>query len=538
MRLLMSFLGTEDYQETGYVLSATGTPPIRTSYVAAALFALTRPHRVCVIGTEEARAKHLEQLADAIHRVVPDAAPAVDFVLVPHGRCEREQWEQFDRMLEYLTRLCRRTSDLELIADITHGFRAQPFFMAGVLLLMRLVSASGYRLRTSVYYAAFDANNRDRTPIWDLTAINETFDWAIDIATFLRTGYLGKTAERGERLGNGVRKEWWARGKQGPEPKIRDFARAVERFATDLTALRLRNLVVGADDRPSSAAQLAQELEHLDSGLPQLAPLRAVRSWLEETVRPLAAPSLYGPDGQRALAALARLYLRLHRYLEAAAVLREALVLRHYPTEHPRASDHFDPSFYRVAERLALGEQKEHEVPIDDLRNDLLHGGLIPSPRPATRLVQELQQRVEEFASSTTQTYFANISNHPIEKWTSAQQRAAMAIADVLYDIPFPRVPPDADLSEIKRIAQNTLSQLRPGTIAAMVMGEYRLVCYLVPLLQALGVRAYAATTERVVRERDGRKESEFIFHGFHPYPLLKLDEPALPRPNTEPSTS
>ena len=117
---------------------------------------------------------------------------------------------------------------------------------------------------------------------------------------------------------------------------------------------------------------------------------------------------------------------------------------------------------------------------------------------------------------------FVNISNHPSDRWSDDQRRAALQIADQIIDLPFPNVPPEASTKEAVEIGLELLMGLPEGTVAAMVQGEFTLTTFLVRALQMRGVTPYAATTERRVEELpDGRKVTQFRFVQFRRYPDL-----------------
>lgn len=144
---------------------------------------------------------------------------------------------------------------------------------------------------------------------------------------------------------------------------------------------------------------------------------------------------------------------------------------------------------------------------------------------------------------------FWNLSNHATaESWTTAQVEAAEAWGgggpNRVVDFPFPPVDPHCDAESVLALAGLTLARLReagaePGE-AVMVMGEFTLVCTLVPMLQAAGLVPVVATSHREASatiEPDGsvRQEHQFRFVRFRPYPkgctgnLVDGGAPTLP---------
>jgi len=125
---------------------------------------------------------------------------------------------------------------------------------------------------------------------------------------------------------------------------------------------------------------------------------------------------------------------------------------------------------------------------------------------------------------------FLNISNHPSKSWDVSQKEAVKSLFlgnEIEYwDIPFPNIPPQANLGEVKEICSTVVEQVKAlkgddDEVIALCQGEMTSLFYLVPALQALNIKVYAATTERVVAEKDGVKTSVFKFCKFREYPTL-----------------
>jgi len=126
--------------------------------------------------------------------------------------------------------------------------------------------------------------------------------------------------------------------------------------------------------------------------------------------------------------------------------------------------------------------------------------------------------------------FFLNLSNHPVACWSPAQLVAARALGlGEPADLPggMPLVPAAAGEREVARLAEELLERLGEAKVelgGACVSGEFTLTATLLRLLQRCGVRCFAATTERQVRERieaDGsvKRESEFRFVRWREYP-------------------
>jgi hypothetical protein len=107
---------------------------------------------------------------------------------------------------------------------------------------------------------------------------------------------------------------------------------------------------------------------------------------------------LKAEQGRAAVGALAELYLRLGRYLEAIATVREGLVNEKAPVAatRPAAAD-FDAAA-RAATEKELGSDLVFKAAAD-LRNDLLHAQYRTGSgaRPARSIVAQVEKAVGDF---------------------------------------------------------------------------------------------------------------------------------------------
>jgi len=512
---LVTFLGTGNYSEAVYCLGelrATGT-----AYVGRALAELLKPREVAVLATEEAEQRHGDGLKKALRA---GNHPAPRFVRIPVGRAPAEFWQQFEVLKTEL-----RGSQGSVMLDITHGFRSQPFFAAAVATFVHAVDETPPNLR--VCYAAYEAKDADTgvAPIWELSEFIALLDWSRALAMFLKTGRAEDAADATQRLGGALAKAWAEGGKQGKRPNLDALGKGLREFGADLETLRTGDLLLGRDTTKSSAARLlkaTREIKELAKA--HAPPLGDILDRVAAMAEPIAGAGhdLSGPEGRNSITALAELYLRLGRYLEATATVREGWVNLYAPKAAlvPAASN-FDSRERERAERRA-NERDRTFREVTDRRNDFLHAQYRPSAQKAADIAKTVESLVEKLriASQTPRgACFINLSNHPKANWDEAQTKAALALAERIEDIAFPAVPPDADEKAIEALAETCMAQIPPETSHALVQGEFTLTVELIRRLQARGVRCLAATSTRDVEEdADGRRVSTFTFVRFRAY--------------------
>ena len=119
--------------------------------------------------------------------------------------------------------------------------------------------------------------------------------------------------------------------------------------------------------------------------------------------------------------------------------------------------------------------------------------------------------------------FFINHTNHPSERWSGEQRKAAQVYGEIL-DIPFPAVDAEATSAEVATQVEENLEKilvLEPA--AVLCQGEFNYTFALVEQLKNLGITVVAATSERVVADEilpDGstRQVATFRFVQFREY--------------------
>lgn len=521
---LVTFLGRGrlDKDQGRYLYDPTeyefyGSETTRTPFVCRALAELFLPSDICVPATQEAESDHRTALEEALRT---RNYPAPRFICIPAGRAPAELWQQFEAI-----KIVLRGTDGPVMLDITPGFRSQPFFAAAVAMFVHAVDETPPELR--VCYAAYDAKDPKTgvAPIWELTEFMTLLDWSRALAMFLKTGRAEEAGKATEHLGRNLKKTWFQSGKQGEEPNLKGLGEALTQFGADLETLRTGDLLLGRETTKSSAARLLSATREAKEYVAKHAPpLADILDRVVNMAEPIAGAvlDLSGPEGRKAVIALAELYVRLGRYLEATATVREGWVNLYAPkTALVPAAAGFDSKERGRAERRA----NEHDPTfreVTDRRNDFLHAQYRPSAQKAIDVTTTMRSLVEKLriASATPRgACFINLSNHPSANWDEAQTKAAFEFAERIEEIAFPTVPPDADEKAIEALAETCMAHIPPETSHALVQGEFTLTVELVRRLQARGITCLAATSTRnVYEDTNGRRVSTFTFVRFRAY--------------------
>ncbi|BBD76984.1 CRISPR-associated protein Csx16 [Hydrogenophilus thermoluteolus] len=388
---LISFLGTGKYESVCYHWEGKR---YESRFVAEALARLSNVTSAVILATEGAEQTHGQALADAF----ANAAIDCQFKRIRNGQSPDELWDNFSILTDLLD------TEEPALLDITHGFRSQPFFAGAVVAFLRTIRNKTSSVR--VVYGAFEARDaNNQTPVWDLTPFVELLDITQNIHIFLQSGQAENLAAHIEELGRKLACEW-ARTKQGPRPKLDNFAKALREFSESLTTVRVGQILLSNGRKPSKAAQLLQAIDEAKADLTQhLPPVARVLDAMRAMVEPLTPErtDLTGDEGKALMASLARLYLSLGRYAETGIVLREGWVNLYATSQATCPGQSFDKQEREKAEkRMSLAGNTERELA--GLRNDIEHAGFRQQPLPPQTIREKLQRFLDTFEQAQLAT--------------------------------------------------------------------------------------------------------------------------------------
>ena len=392
---LISFVGTSDYREVGYFLPEVPEQRVVSRYVAKALATLLKADEIGLLATEEAWKANGERLQHELTEI----GVSVHRHPIPTGKDIGELRQQFRALRDALSGLQK---DDTLIVDITHSFRHQPFFASSTLAVMQ---ASGdLPSNTRILYGALEAGKRNdeddvlAVPIFELTSFLSLQHVAFGIATFLHTGHAASLVQALREEEDRLRTRALAGEREGfPGREINVLIGALERFARDLSCLRVPAITIGSQEggkhRKSSSALLAGALQAYERAeKDELIAIRPLLDDLLQMVLPLQASTLYGAEGQRVMAELCQCYLMFYRYAEAAGLGAEALISRY--ASGPEGTDAGHPVFSESAREQAAARCKSARENRGRLgfRNDILHAGFRPAPDTAETLEDNIHK--------------------------------------------------------------------------------------------------------------------------------------------------
>lgn len=356
---LITFLGVSNYFDASYALVAeTGDGQRRFSRLEpdrpgkfsqlalASIMSQADPasqrgsplfDRITVFATQEAVDKNWTVLADEFSRLQADDGPLASVVLEPPVIIQPKSHEEalWEMAVLYLDAIRRAAADgREIVADLTHGLRYQPF---SYLMTAEYLSNLTNQKIHDITYGAFELKNEydGVVPIFSLKPLLEVIEWSRSINIAVQQGDFRHLANLTRELGKedvcnsiGRAANWQNRDLFPAFNQINGYMKQVNEFASALMECRLRAL------RPL-ACSTAQLYVQCQSSLKRFESSHAGRleshfaSWLlaaiemlNASIKPFATEDTI--DGRLAAGSAAITWALKHqRTIHAAAYVNE-----------------------------------------------------------------------------------------------------------------------------------------------------------------------------------------------------------------------
>lgn len=387
---LITFLGTGNYAETRYAFNGQ---ECQTHYVAAALATFLQADEITVLATEQAYASHAQGLTEELERL---QLPHPTILSIPSGGNTDELWQQFGIISEAVT----AGNVAQVSFDITHGFRAQPFFAAAVINYLRSTLDTVPAMQA--FYGEW-RKDEATSPIWDISTFIGLLNWSSSLQSFMKTGHGAGLATLAKQENATIQKAG-----QGERPRtLASLADSIRAFSDNISTVRVPQIITGKE-RGSASDVLAKIAQSEAEVRTHFMPLFPVLEQLQAKLQGIPADSLFSPQGHLAMLELAKLYVSYERYPEAAIVLREGWVSLY------AASDRNNQQLLEKCERSATEcrwyeaeskATKGHADLLSKVRNDIQHGGFRPDPNPAQALIKNLGELLGAFAAKLGVTH-------------------------------------------------------------------------------------------------------------------------------------
>lgn len=313
--VLIGGIGATQQNKTTYVFDDAQEPRSESEYFLEVLAKRISPEKVMVIMTEEARTLHLDELRKRLQDICP-----VEPIDIPRGAKEEEVWQMFTTIVGKLP------ADVELVLDITSGFRYIPMLMllaSAYERTLRLNKAQEHLVVREIYYGAFDAVDKrdDPKPVFKFGAFASLLEWIGAVDTFVRTG-------QGSALATLVL------SKQDQLPKeLKNLATTLKNLSLALDLVRPVEAMQKAHLLMTQMRKISDEAKTTPSAIAPFIELLADLRVFDQFA--LEAPRSTQPrDVLRKMRQLLRWYVDHERFADASLLAREWVLSWYMMNQH------------------------------------------------------------------------------------------------------------------------------------------------------------------------------------------------------------
>jgi CRISPR-associated Csx2 family protein len=553
-KILLSFLGTNNYDPVSYYIERSAELPPLEKYVQktilnhlAASFGPT--DQAYIFLTEQARAANWEDdghydynkqetisntgLARQIE------AEAYHFGVSPvevNDQSEPEAiWETFETVYA-----CLQSGD-EVYLDITHSWRYLP--MLGMTLLNYAKVLKDIQVK-AIYYGAFEQLgtsfevrkmplDQRRVPILDLVSFSELQDWTIAADDFVQDGNPTRLATLTQRNLSGILQE--TNGQDQVARNMSDLTRRLNQLVPLITTNRggeiwsfdfqgLQQTLHMFSRENSYVKALNGVMQHVQDKLEGFQAegtfqwLEAVRWCIQHGLVQQGITQL-----QEGLVSWLCLhyeqkqwaepgYFDMHKNGRGRDIITKALqfIGNAPPEEKWRGAIGRRPELgYRLMEDPLARSLSAPFIKLVDARNDINHGGYIEEKmKKANRFYKVLEDCFAEINEILAAYYpkkttgLLNLSNHPSDRWSETQKSTAIEQYEAITDLPFPNIDPGLSNSELDELVSEYFDKVMATQPTAVhLMGEMTFTHALVQKLKAAGIPCVASTSQRLSEE-------------------------------------
>jgi hypothetical protein len=293
----ISFLGAGNYSTTVYYY---GDSECETNVIQQALNEIFNPEEIILFTTDYAEQKNLDLVLKKLENI--------RVVKIPDGKREEEHWEIFDL-------ICNSIDCEEIICDITHALRSIPFI--SFLTIAYLKEIKDITIG-KIVYGAFEAkDDKNRTPILDLTSFSAVLDWMIGVRDFIKFGNAGLLSELLKKSNDRAYREDFP----FKPKKLKNFSDRITEFSNSVNLLRPIEALNLADKIDKELLQVEKEIENLN-----LKPVTGIMEKIREISKIAYSGEELDPKMLGRQLELIKYQMNSGLYLQAVEFLREWII--------------------------------------------------------------------------------------------------------------------------------------------------------------------------------------------------------------------
>ena len=390
---LLSFLGKGNYQTTNYSLEGFGV--YQTHLLPIALCNLLKPNKLILIVTKESKiAQHKATGKSFIEEIKENIGNICEIKIqeIPSGVKEEELWQIFEEISNTLS------EEDELIIDITHSFRYLPLFITGVISYIR--ASKNIRVN-KILYGAFEAKDQERniTPIYDLTQFLKIQDWTVGTKFFLDTANANLLSD----LLSEIQSKLWKK----KSSNFKNMPKALKKISSLLNKFSYAIWLAQPLEVMDIATKLSKALKEAESEIKLWAkPFYVIFSLLRQNIEMFAytKPDELTKENLEIQRKIINFLIEKDLYMQAITLTREWLIsyvlLKRKTTENWLDINQRDKIAWELNERkneidnLILQIQPIWNA-ISQLRNEIAHCGMRKTKTNISNMISNIKNKIQ-----------------------------------------------------------------------------------------------------------------------------------------------
>ena len=393
--IALSFLGlgqfnektkNYSYQETTYSYS---NKKVTTSHFPYAVSEFIKPEKLFVIMTEKAEEVHGASLKELC-----DYEP----IKIPDGKTEDEFWIIFDKITSVI-----EEGD-EIVFDITHGFRSQPFIV--IVLLLYLKALKNIKIN-NIIYGAFEAKDENNiTPVFELKSFIDLIDWSNAVREFTENGNM----KYFNNLLSEIHKNSYLNKLPNPSKNLKGAGEDLSKLTDAFATIRLKEIFQNSYHFNERIERLKVDLKNNPQAKPFGKLIDKITSQFQ--VISEAEKQIFSEKGFEAQKSILQWYVETSKYQKAITLAREYIISKYLleiskeETKYLLSKDKRLKTTNELGKLLKLRQsgskaknRKSEYVnlwsKITDLRNDINHAGMKKNPTPSRTLIDNITEIIK-----------------------------------------------------------------------------------------------------------------------------------------------
>lgn len=394
--IALSFLGlgqfnketkTYLYQETKYSFNEK---EVKTSYFPYAVSKFIKPDKMFVIMTEKAEEVHSAELKKLCN---------FETIKIPDGKSEEEFWIIFDKITEKIN------EGDEIVFDITHGFRSQPFIV--IVLLLYLKALKNIKIK-NILYGAFEAKDEyNVTPVFELKSFIDLIDWSNAVREFTENGNM----KYFNSLLSEIHKNSYLNKLPNPSQELKGAGEDLSKLTDAFATIRLKEIFQNTFHFNQRLEKLKKDLENNPQSKPFKNLIGKITKQFEAITE--AEKNIFSEKGFKAQKSIMQWYVETSKYQKAITLAREFIISKYLLEILKVESKCLLEKGCRSESENELGKlgkisksgmgcvDRKSEygklwAKITDFRNDINHAGMRKEPKSSEVLIENIIEIIEK----------------------------------------------------------------------------------------------------------------------------------------------